>query len=153
MTKPQNMQPKTGGRPKSKKTILEEKRKNRIPMDRVQKLQVPIPAGYVGRWFNDTQGGRVQQAIAAGWRFLTAEEMKVQEDDHDRGTALSRHVGANRDGSSQQAYLMVIEKELYDEDQKAKQDRLDQQDKELMSAVPDKTDENQYAKAGNAITR
>jgi hypothetical protein len=112
--------------PAEQKSVRGERSKNRIPLGRHRpKLSVSssnIPAGKVPRWVND-KDGRIKDALDGGYEFVNDPNAKVGEDTLNArlpGNAISRQVGTREDGSPLTAYLMVIDKELYDEDQKEK---------------------------------
>ena len=92
----------------------------RIPLGQhVARLAYPPRPGYVRRWVNEIPG-RIARALAAGWS-------------HVKDASTKRPVGQIVDKSlgekGRSGYLMEIPKELYDEDQQAKQDSLDEVDK------------------------
>lgn len=111
---------------KTRKEVLAEKRKKRRPVSgRVQKLAFDdVPSGYVARWVND-KDRRVQDFLSAGWEFLTNDENTVTVEYDDMGTLVRRRVDKQLSGEPLYAYLMVIEEELYNEDQQRKQDNID----------------------------
>lgn len=103
---------------------LQEKRSQRKPMtSRVQKLSVDLPDGYTGRWFNDV-GSRIQDAQAAGWEFVDQTTGRVAATSDDLGTVVRQRVDRKLTNEAVYAYLMIIETELYDEDQAKKLDAL-----------------------------
>ena len=81
------------------------------------------------RFVNDI-GSRIHQMKEAGYELVTDDEMVVGEarlsDPTSQGSA-KRVVSKNGDV----AYLMRQKKEWFDEDQKAKQDRLDELEKAM----------------------
>lgn len=111
---------------KSRREKIEEKRKNRKPiMGGSRKLVFDeLPKGFVGRWFND-EGSRIQDALNAGWEFLSLSDNEVVSEVDDLGTVHKRRVDKKASGEPLYAYLMVIEKEIFDEDQAAKQTAID----------------------------
>ena len=102
-------------------------RKERVPLGSMRKkLSIPeglIPPHKVGRWINDTPG-RLQIAQEGSYVFVDDPLAKVGDGSENQRDSLStkvrRIVGKHEDGSPMMAYLMVIEKRLYDADQKAK---------------------------------
>jgi len=80
--------------------------------------------GFVVRWFTDA-AGRVQAAVAGGWDFVKPEEAmsigqhSLHAENSDLGSKVS--IVADREGTRQ--VLMKIEKEYFDEDQAAKEER------------------------------
>lgn len=124
--------------------ILAEKRKNRASVgDGRDILSVrDKEEGYVYRWVNDTDG-RVVNLRARGWEMVDHDvevgESKV--DTHSNiGGVVSKGVGK---GTT--AFLMRIEKELYDEDQLTKQRELDERDK-AMKAELNSGNDGRYGK-------
>jgi hypothetical protein len=78
--------------------------------------------GLVPRLFNDTPG-RIDAALAAGYRFVQADG-QIGED---RAAAVSK-MGGNMSahvGGGMKGYLMVLPEEWHQEDQKAKQKKVD----------------------------
>lgn len=112
----------------------ERGKRSRTPLGRLRsKMSIDhlnIPKDKVPRWINDV-GNRVQDALEGGYEFVNDPNVKVGEDPmqvQGMGSAVNMKVGTKEDGSAQHAYLMVIDKELYDEDQREKARNLDQID-------------------------
>jgi len=106
-------------------------RKERIPLGRPRfRLSASkiIPPGMVGRWVNDDPG-RLDAAQEGGWRFLADPNAKIGEGAGNEREMLSanvcRRVGTRDGGEKKVGYLMVIDKELYDQDQAEKQQQID----------------------------
>lgn len=103
-------------------------RQERIPFG-VPRRQLNVNArdGYVGRWFNDVDD-RLQRARAAGYELRDDPNLKAGDtnvvDNTGLGSALSKNVGTKKDGTPMTAYYMELPKELYDADQKAKQEQI-----------------------------
>ena len=118
----------------------------RIPFGvREAKLHVPEREGYRRRVFNDKwakEPGRIERAKRAGYRIV--------EDSPLNGTA----VGGNKDGSPIQAMVMEIPQEWFDEDQKAKADRIDQTERLMNKGDLDQTEPaaNRYVPKGMTNT-
>lgn len=111
---------------RSREEIIAEKRAKRKPIaTRQQKLAVEIPDGFEGRWVND-RGRRIPDFIAAGWDFIDAKSGGVAESGADKESLACMRVDKIGNGEPLLAYLMVIEKELYDEDQRAKARAIDE---------------------------
>lgn len=103
--------------------------RQRIPMSLPNlKLAVPEIPGYHLYWFRGTS--RVQQALQAGYQFVERGEVELnheglandyeQDGNSDLGTRVSRAAGGEEEGSQGvRLYLMKIRNELYDEDQRA----------------------------------
>jgi hypothetical protein len=81
--------------------------------------------GLVPRWVNDVKG-RIPELQLRGYDFVRDPEKEIQagEDNKntDMGSAVSKIVGTNADGSPMRAYLMAQDKENYDEDQRLKEE-------------------------------
>lgn len=99
-------------------------------------LPLPEITGYVGRWFNDEEN-RLVRAQDADWEFVTHLDFPEFRSSHtvapndDLGSRISVVVGTNEQGASIRAYCMKIRKEFWDEDQRAKQDAIDETDKAI----------------------
>lgn len=89
--------------------------------------------GYHLHWLND-EGGRITQAQDNGYEFVTATEVGgvVNSNVTDRNTDLGEKVrvlvGRTEQGNPLYAYLMKIEQEWYDEDQRSISARNDKTD-------------------------
>lgn len=96
-----------------------------------QKMTTPSKPGYVRRWIND-HNNRIQRAQQAGWEFVTDPNLHVGENvesgDRSDGSMKRMPVGTQEGGSPLYAYLMEIPREYYDEDQQAKQQKVDEID-------------------------
>ena len=110
------------------------KRQERVPLTGLtKKLEVPKKfkrPGYVQYWFNDMKG-RLQQAEAAWWSYVTDPELKVGEGEDRRDDLSSKVrtiVGTHDNGAPIYAYLMEIQEKFYKEDLKVKHDRLNEID-------------------------
>lgn len=124
----------------------ERAKRERVPLGRHRQRmgigRYEVPTNKVPRWVND-KGTRVSDALAGGYEFVRDPSIKPGEDDlisRNPGDAVSMKVGTKKDGSPLTAYLMMIDKELYDEDQKEKQRRLD----EIDSAIQHGRHESQF---------
>lgn len=128
----------TEDKKKVRKRERPNNRKERVPLGAFRsKLSVPgelIGANEVGRWVND-KPGRLRDAELGGYEFVDDPEVKVGEDAQDGraglGTKVSRVVGQEDDGTPITAYLMVIDKDLYDQDQAEKLRPLEEVDKAI----------------------
>lgn len=121
---------------------LKLKRENRKPMTgRVQKLGFDIPKGYVGRWFND-QGPRINQAHAAGWEFISSSTKQISEHSDDLSTMVRVRVDKNLTGEPVFAYLMVIEEELYSDDQAKKLENVLETEKQIVKGKEPRMKDN-----------
>ena len=95
-------------------------------------LTVKLPEGLVGRWVNDNKQGRnIEWFLDRGWEFLTNDGLVVgnmpEAKNREPGAAVSRMVG--NDGTI--GYLMVIDKDLYEEYQAEKQERVDETERAM----------------------
>lgn len=94
------------------------KRKLSLDQATAERLQGKVP-----RWITD-KDGRISAAQAGGYEFVTAEGGEKVGDSgvtESGGSHIRKLVGKHEDGSPQYAYLMAIDKEFYDEDQRAKE--------------------------------
>lgn len=85
-----------------------------------QRLVAPRIEGFESRWVNDTPG-RVDAMLKKGYSFLKAKKETGSILTTDTGTAKSQIVGTAATGGALRAYLMVIPKELWEENQKIKE--------------------------------
>lgn len=116
-------------------STLDKGERQRIPMSvPVQKLEVPPIPGYYLYWIAD-RPGRVQQAIRAGYEFVTPDEAQLNNTDiagdatqsgnTDLGNRVSIMGGVGEDGNGQRLYLMKLREEYHLEDQKVHEARSD----------------------------
>ena len=112
-------------------------RKARIPLGTPRfKLGADkfIPHGKVGRWVNDDPG-RLHAATEAGYEFVADSTAHIGQgagNEKDRmSTKIRRRVGTREGGDSKMAYLMIIDKELYDQDQADKQTNINRTEESL----------------------
>ena len=110
----------------------------RVPMSSGRrKMEVPNIPGYHLHWINDYPG-RVQQALAAGYTMVKADETRIHArtgggGNDDLGSGVSMVVGQQEGGQALKAYLMKIPQDLYDSDQKAAQQSSDRVEAALRS--------------------
>lgn len=98
-------------------------------------LTFNVPEGKVGRWVNDVDQGRnIARFLDLGWEFLRDDGSTVLEVGQDRvdsnrepGSIIKRQV--DRDGTV--AYAMVIDKDWYDEDQRIKQELVNERERAI----------------------
>ena len=103
-----------------------KKRKDRVPVGVKRfKLNANIAEDKVGRWVND-EGGRLQRFQDGGYDFI--DDPNATDSNENLGTKISKTVDR---GTGKKAYLMQIDKDLYDEDQLVKQGRLDEIDERI----------------------
>jgi hypothetical protein len=117
--------------PEAKKS-KSDKRKRRIPLgkhrSKLNAAAYNIPDNKVPRWVND-RGGRIRDALEGGYEFTQDPNKQghVGEDPmqpQGMGSAVYSRVGSEDDGSPINAYLMVIDRDLYEEDQAEKQEEI-----------------------------
>lgn len=111
---------------------IEELRKQRIPAGvPTPNLDYPQREGYVRRVICDRHG-RLEKMHRGGWRFVTENNLGGEHlGSLKAGTRegvdsrVSQVVGSHKDGKPMTGFLMEIPTELYDEDQMAKAEHLD----------------------------
>lgn len=97
-------------------------RKTRTPFG-VPKFKLGVPMqieGFHLHWINDTPG-RVQEALSSGYQFVVPKEVGIPTEE----TQVKRLVGTQESGEPLYAYLMKIELDYYEEDQKELQRQVD----------------------------
>lgn len=124
---------------------VEQQPRERIPFGIPRsKLAVAIAIeGYHLHWINDS-AGRIYEAQQGGYAFVSPEEVGAEGEDK-----VKKLVGKNEDGSPMFAYLMKIDLDLYEQDQKVLGSVQDQFDKAIKSgSLNEKTGENRYIPKG-----
>lgn len=97
------------------------KTSTRVPMGRAApKMDYPKRPGFNRRWFNDMPG-RIQRAVNAGYAHVTSAD----------GRNVSMVVGKHERGLGMTAYLMEIPEEFFNDDFAAKEESLDERDKQI----------------------
>lgn len=95
--------------------------------------------GLVARWANDVKG-RVEELRERGYEFVRDPEGQIEAGEKggstDMGSAVSKIVGENKDGSPMRAYLMVQSKEFYEEDQALKEEINQKTDEAIRRGTP-----------------
>ena len=99
----------------------EKGRPIRIPLGARNVLTAPKRPGYVRRIINDEKD-RVQQFMDAGYTIVQ-EDVQIGDPKAGKETQIGS-VTYKAVGSGVRAVLMEIKEEYYNEDQKAKQDRI-----------------------------
>lgn len=92
------------------------------------KMAVDPIKGFHQHWFND-DGDRVQQAVEAGYEFVTTGE-------GDREVNRTKRVGVKEDGTPLNAVLMKIKDEWHQEDQAEKAKEADLIDEAIRAGKP-----------------
>jgi len=104
---------------KTRKQIIEEKLAKRTPVSGFRlALAFDLPKGYVGRWVNDVGSG-IEDMLAAEWEFVQNDGQSVSKT-RDNSSVVRKRVDKSRSNAPVYAYLMAIEKEIYELDQKKK---------------------------------
>jgi hypothetical protein len=138
--------------PTGPKSVREARQ--RVPLGRHRrKLSVDhlnIPKDKVARWVND-KPGRVAQALEGGYQLVRNPQNESAGEDTlvtgQLGEALTAVVGSDEAGRPITAHLMVIDKDLYDEDQAFKQAKLDELDNAIEKGEVE-PGEGQYIPSG-----
>jgi hypothetical protein len=104
--------------------------KRRRPGQRRSRFDAQIPEHLVGRWVLD-EPGRVQTFIEKGWMFAVEGRDALSEDSDRKFAIHIPHASTNKGGESVKQYLMLLPKELYDEDRGAMFGRLDEITEEM----------------------
>lgn len=109
------------------KTEYVRERPQRVPLNSHQRLVAPSRPGYVRRFVNSVED-RIERFKAAWWDPV---EGHVQTQSPRAGNATQMGALVDRPvGGGVRAVLMEIPEELYNEDQKIKQDRITAQEKQ-----------------------
>lgn len=107
--------------------IKKNKRPERKPIYKNKILEAKPRKGFVRRFVNE-EPGRVAMFLEAGWTLVVGDEdasdSKVQ-DAAQQSSLVRRVVNRGADARSQTAVLMEIPEDLYNEDQAAKQKKVD----------------------------
>jgi hypothetical protein len=129
-----------GHRTASEKKRNPTGRKARVPLGTHRAKMVvegfKIPPDKIGRWVVD-QPGRLAQAEAGGYVFVEDPMAKVgegPENNRDRLSTKIRMVSGTKEGGVPlHSYLMLINKDWYEEDQRTKQAEIDKTDEAIRS--------------------
>lgn len=113
-------------------------RSSRVPLGQLRsKMSIDaydVPTDRVPRWINDI-GGRLRDAQDGGYKFVKDKNVKVGDDPQQpqgMGANVNIRVGTHEDGSPMYAYLMTLDRDLYEEDQADKQRVVDQIDEAIL---------------------
>ena len=111
----------------------DRKRRDRVPIHESRNLlTVEEDPRYQYRWVRDYPAGNVSRFLRAGYEFVIDESIEVGDVAIDGQRAVGGVVSKMGDPKhGTMLYLMRILKELYIEDQDAKQKQLDEIDKQL----------------------
>ncbi len=121
--------------PATKTDAVTAMERKRVPMSTpVQKLEVPDIPGYHLHWFRDWEPGRIERAKRAGYEFVMDSEVRVnsvglgsdttKSGNTDLGSMVSVVGGGVDDkGNPGRLILMKLKQELWEQDQRALDDR------------------------------
>ena len=110
--------------PRTRESLREETRPKRVPLHDQKRsiLTAPKRSGYVRRWVNDVLD-RIPRFQQAGWTVVEENvqvgDKGVESNNTSLGGGARRHVGQDI-----HAVLMEIPQEIYDEDQRTKQQTI-----------------------------
>lgn len=107
----------------------------RIPLGTRNVLTAPKRTGYVRRFVNDEKD-RVQQFGEAGYNIVR-DDIEIGDPKAGKETQVGSAVG-KAVGQGVRTVLMEIKEEWYQEDQKAKQDRIDAGEKDMKRKLNEK---------------
>lgn len=104
-----------------------------IPLGPKMKMETPEIPGYICQWFMD-HPGRIQQALRAGYEFVTPEEIQLNVFNPANGrtgdgntnlgaSRVSLYGGQDEKGTSVDQYLMKQPRDLYEKHQLVSADR------------------------------
>ena len=117
-------------------------RAERVPLG-APRLKLAIKEknpNFVTRWVNDS-GARLENAMDGGYRFVehdvTIGTGDMASGDTDPGARMSKIVGTNEDGTPMRAYLMQIDRAMYEEDQDAKEEETKRTESAIRAGNPD----------------
>ena len=124
--------PRVSEREKARLALIAKKRKGRIPPGvQSANLDYPRRRGFERRVVCD-RPGRLEKFEQGGWDFVSLDDLGGDNPADKKVAAkegvdsrVSQVVGTHKDGSAMTGYLMEIPTELYDEDQAAKMERVD----------------------------
>jgi hypothetical protein len=109
-------------------------RPKRTPVSGRNKLTAPTRKGYKRRFVNDEED-RIKVFEEGGWQIVRGDVPvgdKSVSRENTMGSPVMKHVGSGKN-----AYLMEIKKEWYDEDQDAKQAKIQQTVNEMVKRRED----------------
>ena len=103
-------------------------RPERVPLHKQRLFEGQTRPGYVRRFVNDSPG-RIDSFILAGWTIVSGDSAVTHDGlshvESQLGSGIHRVVNKGINAESRVAYLMEIPEELYNEDQMAKQLKID----------------------------
>ena len=97
-------------------------------------LTVDQKKGYVYRWVNDLEN-RIQKHVDAGYVFVKSDgDFLAGEKSVNNAKATTSGVISKNVGKGMTAYLMAQKEEWFEEDQRAKMERIDRAEKKMTKA-------------------
>jgi len=120
--------------------------------DSKQRVRVPVGGrrditavhgldpNYISRWVND-KDSRIEMVKAAGYEHVQSAKVG---DSHVDGTHNEDGVVSRDMGKSVTAYLMKQKREYFDEDQKAKQEIVDETEESIRRSSKENRNDGQY---------
>ena len=122
----------------SRKTQEKVERPKRIPIHRSRDILTinKKPEGKVLRWVMDSPG-RLIMFQEAGYEFVTDAGVTVGDKQVDGNKATGSTVCRAGDKEGTMLYLMAIDEDLYNEDQKARQAEIDENERAMFAALED----------------
>lgn len=117
-------------------------RTSRVPFG-VPRTKLDVPMELPGKhlhWINDTPG-RIMEAQRGGYEFVNPKEIGIG----DKESKVKRLVGRNEDNTPMYAYLMKIDLDWYEEDQKVLHRQADAFDEAIKRGkLDEKPGDNRY---------
>lgn len=109
-------------------------KKRRTPVGQRQILSVKgKDPNYIYRFVNDV-GDRIPQFLDGGYEFVDKEDHRIGDNRVNNATPEGSRAQASV-GGGVKAYLMRIHKDYYVEDQKVKQDRVDELERSILNTA------------------
>ena len=103
------------------------------------------------RFVNDDKA-RISQLVGQDWDFVKYEEGQIEESVQEMGSGYSIVVGNKENGEPLKAYLMAKEKDWYQDDQKMKQQAVDEVDEEIRGGKLVNVEQSYQPKDGSGRT-
>lgn len=104
------------------------------------------------RFVND-EGNRVHTFQEDGWELVPDRDGEIKKDGTGMGAEVAQLVGTQKTGAALRAVLMRIPKEIYQDDQLAKQRAIDETEVSLKSGAVPGADSVITAREGLSISR
>lgn len=137
----------------------EENRPKRVPIHEQHRnvMTASQKPGFVRRWVNDVAdasgGSRIEKFKLAGYMVVEDEvkvgDTQVKNQNQTLGTGARKVV----DSSGKTAVLMEIPKELYEEDQRAKQRQVDAQEADIVRTIKKSRESGAHGELDVKVTK